>query len=395
MVRNLMGGEEGDLDHTIDKAMNRVRQDFKRGAGPVDEEKVASATEKAMTRWMDALKSTSEAVLYADVTRDKLTIAAKGEAVPGGRLAALIERQEPGMPFGYKLLPADSWLVVADHGNEEAIAEGKETWQPVYRDLLDSLPEKMRERLVSALGDATGSFTGDITMAAHSPEGGEGMTVSAAARVKDGDQAKKAVKELASALGAWLKQSIKSSTQEIPPGVKVERQPLAFGDATGELFEFYLPVKKDRRQALAHSVGLPITLGIVFHGDHALISAGKGARAQLEKMAAGIEAGTVDGSLGEREAFKQAMKASENRVGLLYVSVVDLIRWLDGGGFTDVSSIASALGDDEVKTAPSLDWGVDEEKKHLDFTLRIPADHFEPFKPVIEKMKQRGGPPLR
>jgi hypothetical protein len=330
------------------------------------------------------------------VNKEQLTVTLSGEGLPGGRLQKLIKRQQVGDPFGHKLLPSSSWLVLSDHGNPEAAAEGKQTWQPLLKEMLKNPKMKpaLRERMLSAATKSADALTGDFSLALHKAPSGTGLTLSMVSKVADPELAKQALQDLAGALGQWLEVALKESGGEALKGLRVERKPLQLAGAKGDLFRLHLKLPPEKRAQLERMTGVPITFGLAFVDSYGLGAAGKGAQQQLQRMVDAAKSGQVTGSLAENAAFERARKAADGRTGLLYVSLVDLVRWFEGTGHEEMEAIAEAIRDARVKAAPSLDWGVDKDRTKLDFTLRLPAAHFRVFKPILRELqKRRGGWP--
>jgi len=350
---------------------------------------VVGATERTIRRWFDALKSTREVQLTLDVNKEQLTVALRGVAAAKGRLKQIIQRQRPAQPQGFALLPGASWVVFADHGNPEAQAEDRKTWEPLLRTMLKSMAPQKQEPLIAAVTEAMGLFTGDYTVALHRPPTGSGVTCSMVSRVRDAARAVRSLDRVEAALGAWIKAMIEQSGEKVPRGTRVDRKPFAAGKATGALFELQLEVSADKRAQLERVLGMPVVLGVAFAGDQALLTLGRGAEQQLRAM--GTDAGPVADGLGQNPAFERARTASTERVGLLYVSLVDLLRGLEGTGLRELETIGAALKDARVTAAPSVDWGVDKDRSALDITLRLPAAHFRAFKPILNELQSRGG----
>lgn len=394
LMNHLMQERGDEFETKLDRAMDQMRANIQQQQSPVDQKRVARVTEKTVRRWADALKSTRELVLAADVTREELAVTLRALAKPGGRLASVVKRQRPGAPFGQGLLPRDAWLVFADRGNPAASKEGESTWQPLLRAMFKGLEDKLRERMIAAASAAGESYTGDVTLAVHRPVGGTGWGLSMAAKITDAARARQALAQLADSVGAWAKMMMKRSGEPPPKGFKVERKPFARGEARGERFDLHLALPDERRQEIDTTVGMPLTLAVATIKDKALLTVGKGAVAQLEAMAdAAAKDKTIETSLEDNGAFQRARRAGDQRVGLLYVSAIDLGRWFEGTRFKQLAPLARALADQRVTAAPSLDWGVDRGRTAFDLTLRLPAAHFKALKPALQQLQNAGATP--
>jgi len=388
-VENILRERGDDLDRRVDRAMDRIRESAKSGKGPAQEQ-VAGATERTVRRWLDALRSTREAQLIADVNREQLTLSARVLATGKGRLADLVRRQQPGPPYGYTLLPASSWLVLSDRSNPEAQAEGRKTWAPLLREMLRGLASTKQEALVTAVTAATELFSGDYSVALHRAPTGDGLAASMVTRITDQKKALAALDRVAGALSQWIKAVLARSREKVPQGVRVERTPFVAGMVKGALFKLHLQLPPNKQAQVERVIGIPITLGVAFSRDHGLLSLGKGAEEQLKTLAAGTDPGKVADSLADSPAFNRARQAGTDRVGLLYFSLVDFVRWFEGTGMKELETIAAALKEQKVQAAPSLDWGVDKPRTALDVTLRLPAAHFRAFKPIVEELQKKG-----
>lgn len=393
-VENILRERGADLDRRVDRTMDRIRESTKSGKGPAQEQ-VAGATERTVRRWLDALRTTQEAQLIADISPEQLTLTARVLAKDKGRLADLVRRQRPGPPYGYTLLPASSWLVLCDRSSPEAQAEGRKTWAPLLREMLKGLAPPRQDALVTAVTTATELFSGDYSVALHRAPTGDGIAASMVTRISDQKKALAALDQVAGALGQWIKAVLARSKEKVPQGVRVERTPFEAGEAKGALFKLHLQLPPEKQAQVERVVGVPITLGVAFSRDHGLLSLGKGAGEQLRSLAAGTDPGKVDpgkvaDGLADSPPFNRARQAGTDRVGLLYVSLVDLVRWFEGTGMKELETIAAALKDEKVQAAPSLDWGVDRSRTALDVTFRLPAAHFRSFKPIVEELRRKG-----
>jgi hypothetical protein len=338
------------------------------------------------------------------VSSKQLTISLRGEAQPGKLLHRIVKRQQPGTPFGHRLLPDSSFLVLANLSNAEAQAESKKTWGPVLRALFKSAEGSERDKkLEAAVLGLAARLTGDATAAVHRPQGEAGVAISVVARVKEAEQARKAMEELADVVAAWASEQQtragsdrsdgRGSSAPLSPPLKGERRDLAHKGAKGSVVELTVPWPEDRREAARKLFGERVGLGWAFAGEHALFYLGKNAARQLELLAAGAASGKIDASLGDSAAFKRALGASPARVGMVYLSLVDFVRWFEGTGIEDGEKMAASLKGKRVASALSLDWGVNALRTQFDVSLHLPADHFLAFKPIVAELLRgrRGG----
>ena len=53
-------------------------------------------------------------------------------------------------------------------------------------------------------------------------------------------------------------------------------------------------------------------------------------------------------------------------------------------------SFSMMLKGTKVKSAPSIDYGVNQQQNKIDIAVQLPVDHFLVFKPLLQKMQQGG-----
>jgi hypothetical protein len=206
------------------------------------------------------------------------------------------------------------------------------------------------------------------------------------------DRGKAAVKQLAGALGDLMKALLANTDLQLQQSFTLQRKPFEHRGATGEMFRMKVDLPSPKREQIEKTVGLPLTLGIAVSGKLGLVTLGKGAQEQLVKLVEGEKSGKVEKSLAESKAFDRAQGAAKHRVGLIYVSLLDLVRWFEGTGVGRAEALVESIRGKEVSSAPSLDWGVDDGRQTMDVTLRLPVEHFRSLKSVIDQyIKQQTG----
>ena len=380
------------LDEEIDRTVAEMKANMaKKSKGPIDQKPMADATEKTINRWVDYLKSTKEAVIALDVTKDKLTLSAQAQGLPGGVLAKVIKRQRTGAPVGIKRLPASSWLVISDHGNPESAAENVGTWGPALEEIFKDLDPKLKDRLTKLVSQLAALNTGDVTTALHRAPSGTGLTISALGPVKDAAKGKATMDELIETVGAWIKAEAKRQKEPLPEGLEATREEIDHKGAKGVVLSLAFPIPSDKakEKAMAESlVGLPFTMGWAFSDKEMFVALGKESKAQLINLIEGKVAGK---SLADKADFKGALEAAGEPVGLVYLSLVDLLRWFKGTSVEEMLP-PPLRGDLKDPTAsPVLTWGVDKGRTAMDMTLHLPAAHFLTFKPMLDMLLQSGG----
>lgn len=402
MVQHLLQGPGKDLDKELDRALERLRGMRAPGgqasaSAPVDPAPLQNATEETLRRYAEMLKTTRDLMLTADIDPQQLSLSLRAEARPDGLLHKVIARQKPGDPYGYTLLPASSWLVFSTLSNPEATAERRKTWGAAVQSLAKSAAPAYRERLQQALTALGDSFFADATMALHKGVSGSGLSLSAVSRTAGAAKAHTALEQLVGVAGDWLKAKLAEEGDAPSKEVKLEKQAFKHKGAKGTIFELTANLPPEKREQLAKLFGPKLTFGWALAGEHALFSAGKDTELQLQRMAQGVATKKVEGSLADNPAFQRARSAAPSRTGLLYVSLLDFARWFEGTGLEEAETIAAALKDKKVATAPSLDWGVNAARTQLDVSLHLPIEHFHTFKPIMDELMKKkrsswGGP---
>jgi len=173
--------------------------------------------------------------------------------------------------------------------------------------------------------------------------------------------------------------------------LKLEKKEFSYQRAKGSLLEITLPLPPDKQAEMNKFFGPTLVIGWALADEHALFSFGRNADLALQAMVNGLkDSGKNKEGLGNNVAFLKAMNAGPNRVGMLYFSLVDLVRWFEGTGIPEVESIAAALKNKQFKTAPSLDWGVNTSRSQFDVSLHLPVEHFKAFKPILDEFLKKG-----
>ena len=386
---------QGDaLDKEIDRTVAEMKASMaKQSQGPMDQKPMADATEKTIKRWADYLKSTRELVISLEVREDKLTLSVQGEGMPGGTLDKVIKRQRVGAPVGLKRLPASSWLVIADHGNPEAAKENAGTWGPAMEAMFSEVDPKLKAQMAKTITQLAELNTGDITTALHRAPSGKGLTVSALGTVKDASRAKLAIDGLIQVFKVWIKAEIKKQKEPLPEGLEVKREEVDHKGAKGAVMSLSIPFPPDKakEKAMTESlVGLPVAMGWAFSDKEMFFTVGKEAKTQLMNL---IEGKVTGKSLADKADFKGALAESGEQIGLVYFSLVDLLRWFKGTSVEEMMPPPLRAELKDPPASPVLTWGVDKERTVMDVTLRLPAAHFLTFKPMLDMLMQASGLP--
>jgi hypothetical protein len=390
MVQHLLAGPGKDVDKEINRALDKLRAQVPSQQGPVDQAKIQSATEQTLRSYADLLKTTRDLMLTADVDAQQITLSLRAEAIADGALHKVIKRQKPADPYGYKLLPASSWLIFSTLGNPEAAAERRKTWGDALAAIVKGADNAYRERLQQAFDALGDSFFADMTLALHKGASGSGLSLSLVGRTAGAAKASAALDKLVGVVGDWIKAKMDEEVGKSKE-VKLERTAFEHKGAKGTLFELLLPnLAPEKQEKLNKLFGPKLSVGWAFAGEHWLLSMGKDTDAQLRRMAEAAAGGKVDQTLADNPAFSRARSAAPSRIGMLYFSLLDLARWFEGTGVEEAEAIAVALKDKKVSSSPSIDWGVNAARTQLDFSLRLPVEHFRSFKPILEELMKKG-----
>jgi hypothetical protein len=406
MTENLLKGPGKGLDTQVAQALSRVKTAASQPSGAPGtasdvlaqaRETATRTTEETVKWYLDLAKSVHELLITAEINPKQISLALRGEAQPGGLLHRVIKRQRPGPPFAHQLLPASSFLVVANRSNPAARTESRRTVSGLLAAIVKGggSSEKLKQ-LEKAARELDARMTGDVTVALHRPPAGAGVAVSVLARVSEAEPARQAVESLASLCVEWYEEQVKKAVAEgrSEPKLEGERRALTHKGAKGSVVSIGIPWPEDRREQATRLFGEKVGLGWAFLGEHAIFYLGKDAGRQLELLVEGAASGKLAGGLHESGAFKKALGASPERVGLAYLSLVDLMRWFEGTGIKDGEAMAAVLKDAKVSSAPSLDWGVNALRTQLDLTLHLPVEHFLAFKPIFDELRKRKLPGL-
>jgi hypothetical protein len=396
LVENLQSSPGRDLQKQIDRALERMRTRAPSGTGPgdIDRSSMAGAVEEALRYYGEVLKSTRQVIVTADVDPSQITLAVRAEGKPGGLLDKLIRRQRPGAVFGKELVPGSAWLVSSNRSNPEAAAERQKSWTTTVHAMFRRFEQGQGDRFRSALLELGRRFTGDLTVALHRAPSGTGLTITALAQVQGAGPAREAMDRLAGVAGEWIKKKMREEQDVTLRELEIERRPFSKHGARGSSCSVRLRYPEARRQELTRLLGERVGLAWAFKGEHALFTAGKEAEEQLGLLAEALSTGKLAGNLDEVPAFRRAHNAVPTRIGLLYVSLLDLARWFEGSGVEEAEALAAKLKKAKASSAPSVSWGVNATRSQLDVTLHLPVEHFRAVRPLYEELvKRRAGKP--
>ncbi len=389
MTGHLFKSRGKDLDRNVTAALSQLQQDMTKGGSLAKVQ--AETTGRTIKQYLAMLKDTTTVLVGLDISKDQLTVTLRARAKDGGKLHKVIKRQRPGAAPAVAALPESSWFVLSDRGNPEAQKEGEGLLRPLAEEMLKEMAPKQRKVAAAHLAAIIGTFTGDYTLALHKAPTGNGITLSAVTSVTDAAAASKATDKLEAEVRKWVKAEMKRSKEKMPEGFSLAHEAFKHKGARGSIFRLTYPAirgKEKEGKMLNKLVGNPFVVGWAYAEKRLLFVMGKGTKQQLKQLVEGKPAGAP---LANKTDFVAA-RQDKNRVGLLYISLVDFIRGLEGSGNKDMEQVVAGLEGRKVSSAPSLSWGVSDDRTELDFTLRLSAEHFLTFKPAADKMMQKNLP---
>ena len=379
------------IDEGVKDVMSQMQQEMEQqqAKSPVDQKAMTDATEKTVDHYLKLLRSSKELVFGLELDPDRVTFLLRARAQDKGELRDLIKAQRTGAPLAAKRLPASSWMVISDHGNPTALAKMQGIWEPVIKDMTEKADPKVGKAMTEAYKAMQEVFTGDSTTAMHTGVAGNGFAMSSVAAVKDGDKAKEAVDKLVDGLGALIKAKMAKEDEKVLDKAKFDKKPFAYKGAKGTLLELQMPedAKKEKEYAMFEAMlGGKLTMGWAFLDKYALMTMGKDTGAHLKALVDGPETGK---DLASKADFSTIVSSGNNRVGLVYISLLDAVKMLKGTGL-DNNKVLGMLKGKTAKNAPFVDWGVDDDRTSLDLSLQLPADHFQAFGPVVQMLMSSG-----
>jgi hypothetical protein len=400
LISNLLRGVGPKLDRSLDTAMARLKSTAARtaaaraaaGGSKVDEKPVTSALERTARRYYALAKSATALHIAADIDKGVVRLRLAAEDDKAGKLAKLIKAQQPGAPFAQGLLPQTTWALFANRG-QPLVAGNSSPLDVALTSIASAMPSPYKEQFTTSVAHARKQFADDVTAAAFRPPQGKGLTVALLARVTKTEAARKAAEQVADVVAKWMESEAKKAGKPGPAAaLSPVSRPFREGSAVGRILELTLPTDTMKaRHGLDALLGPKLVVGWLFRDELAALVVGKDAEARLKAIAKVGAKGKIAPALADSAAFKAAQSGGDlERVGLIYLSLVDLVRGLDGLGIDAVKPLVADLAGKKVERAPTLSWGVDSKRRRFVFELALPAKHFSHFKAFLGAL--RGGP---
>jgi hypothetical protein len=377
------GGERDParLRQQVERTVQRLRRRLNQRGRVADE-----ASERTVRRLVALLSSARALRLTADLSKEALVLALRASGQRGGRLATLIKRQRPGDPLGQALLPPRPWLIFADRGNPGARQEGG--WLVPLVETLVEGPQ--RAAIVGEARRLAESLSGDLTLVLHRPASGGGLALAAVARSLDAEGSRRALAALIRRLGRWLGDEARQRGDS--GAVKVDRRPIATPGATGEIFHFGF-AEATPGSTVRRFFGERPSFAWASIEETVLFAAGREGEQQLRQMLSAAAGKPRAERLADDKGFAAA-RGGAGRVGLCYLSLVELLRSWPDDALGTLRPAAASLAADDGGQAPHLSWGVDGRRREIDFTLHLPLEHLLQLEPALRAMARQPLPSL-
>jgi hypothetical protein len=309
-------------------------------------ERIGPALTGLIQRMAARTASLSETTLRADLSPTDVVLGLHLVAKEGGAMHEMVKRQVPGPAYAAGLMPAGAWLFYADHHSAAALAEVALD----VKSALLALRVAKGEEIEKAVAALAGTLGGEVAVAAS------GTVILAAAQVRDAAAARAALDTLVAAIVGT------DHVRRDGPMAVVEL-PLPGG---------LVPQIIAGRPAVASHVD----------GQRLLVAVGAGAEDRVRELAGG-----AGGGLDKSPAFAKAAApvAGAERVGLVYVSVAQLLR--------SIAAAVPGAATQPPSDAPGvlLDWAVNHERTAMDVALRVPADALTMLGPLLQSLPFVGG----
>jgi len=293
-------------------------------------------------RMAERVATVKEAKLRASISASEITVGLRLES-DSGAMQALVKRQVPGPIYGADLMPADAWLFYTDRHNAPSLAE---TTLDI-KQALGLMPDPRKDEVSKAAVALTNALSGEVAVAAA------GSAVLAAGEIKDVAAARKAMDELMAAFAAprEVRRDGHLTIVDLPAGFV---PPLVAG---------------------------PPAIASHIERKRLLFAIGTGAEKKIRDVLAGGGA-----RLDKNASFTKATAPRDHRVGLVYLSVAQLLG-------TMLAAVPGAPAPPASPDTPGvlLDWAVDGKRTALDVRLRIPTDAFATLGPLVQALPFMGG----
>jgi len=289
--------------------------------------------------------SIRELSIRVDLAPEAILLGVHVDAAEGGAMHGVLKRQVPGPPYAVDSMPGQTWLFYADHHSEASLAE---TALDV-KQALAVVPVARREEVQKAIAALAGTLSGEVAVATS------GAALLAAAKVRDGTAARAAVDALVAAI---------TGSKEVRRDGALAVVDLPFPGG-------FVPPLIAGRPAVASFV----------QGQRLLVGVGVDAEARVKDAVAG-----AGDRLDKNSAFAKAIPDRRGRVGMLYVSVAQMLRSMVAA-VPGVPAPAVAIG------APGilLDWAVNEARTSMEVNLRAPVEAFAALGPILRALPFGGG----
>lgn len=285
----------------------------------------------------------------------------------------------PGKGAVLARLPADApFFMYANVAPERLTALSQKIADMTVGAMLKSDPAKQAE-YNQAMMDAVGAFGGEFGAAAHTPVGGDGLTLTTLFNLRDPAKAQAAQAKLTA---VYKEPGAVEYYKRV--GLQVEMQPNAYQVGGTPVSTIVTRVGEANAQLKAMSAGLAelLTQHIALGKDGGVLAYGTDARKTVEAALGGTLPGGLDQTPGVARALKNA---APNPFALLYVSPVDAARRVRMSG---LNPLAPMLKDLSGTTGIALSLGG--EGGALSFTLDLPVEQMRLLGQAVQKFKGGG-----
>lgn len=342
------------------------------GSGP-DTTGLREAISRLVLRHGEMITTAPRLDIQADIEGTTISLKGRAESEPSSELARAVTRQKTGPPVGAELIPHDTWGLFASHGlpaeQESSVMGG------LLSQIAEMLPGGSGAPLKDALQSAGEALGDELTLALHPAKPGS-MSAWVVTSVADTQKAKASWDRVGQLVAILARQEGKSK-RGAPIAVR-ERELTCGRGAPARLLE--VPVQAaaeaggaSNTPALSTLLGDTLGIGWVFRQKLAVLVLGGDVQGNLQKACATLDEQRKPASaFTASAAYQRAFGDADTHAGLLYLSVVDLVKSLDPAKLGALAPFAAAARAATSSQALSSAWGVDAKRSAYTFKLSLP-----------------------
>lgn len=302
------------------------------------------------------LKGTKKITFDLDLTKEEMSVSS---LIEFKKNVLKIKNTQPA--FALDHFPQTTWFVMTQ--NQPLSDKIPNMAMLYFQSIASELPQDIGNRLIDNVENLRQALGESYSYGLYRSKP-QGQSFAFYSKVRSKEKALLAIKKIEETLETWSKGHSEPNAK-----LKIERNEI---DPSTRVYDISLPsneTKEQRRIDLL--LGRPIQLAWTVNEKYAALIIGNKAKEDILKT-------DMQDTLAQYPAFKHAQSKSLNG-GMLYFSLVDMIRGLSDCGFTTIEPLAKILKDTKISNAPNLSWGSDKKNK-LKLKLQIPIKHFNPFK---------------